>query len=178
MPEIHTLAMPVGARDHATAGGAAKITLVQYSDYDCPHCARAYPILKNIQRHFGDKLNFVFRNFPLRDKHPHAEAAAELAEAAAAQGKFWEMHDMLFERQRFDAPDLLGYAVKLGLDVERVRLELERRIYRARVDEDLESGTKSGVTETPAFFVNGERFTGNWSGPEFAEAVVEAAHRP
>jgi protein-disulfide isomerase len=172
MPKIHTLAMPVGPRDHATGDAAASITLVEYSDYDCPHCARAYPILKNIRRHFGAKLNFVFRNFPLRHKHPHAEAAAELAEAAAAQGKFWEMHDMLFEHQRLDARDLLGYAVKLGLDVDRVSVELERHIYRVRIDEDIESGTQSGITETPAFFINGERFTGNWSGAELAEAIA------
>ena len=125
MAEPHKLTMPVGPRDHATGSADAKITVVQYADFECPHCTRSYPILKNIRRHFGDELNFVFRHFPVRHKHPRAEAAAEVAEAAAAQGKFWQMHDILFEHGRFETRDLVGYAAMLGLDVERVARELD-----------------------------------------------------
>jgi len=168
------LTLPVGPRDHAQGGTHAIVTLVEYGDYECPHCGKAYPIIKNIQRHFGAKLNFVYRNFPLNQVHPHAELAAEVAEAAAAQNKFWEMHDSIFEHQRALEPrDLFGYAHKLGLDVERITLEVERRLYLPRVKEDFESGAASGVSGTPGFFINGERFTGDWSGTGLSDAITK-----
>src|SRR5436190_24127418 len=109
--ETPRLAMPVGARDHAQGLATAAVTLVEYGDYECPYCGQAYPIVKEVQRRLGSKLRFVFRNFPLRNSHPHAQHAAEAAEGAAAQGRFWEMHDMLFEHQRsLDDRHLLAYA--------------------------------------------------------------------
>jgi protein-disulfide isomerase len=172
----HILTLPVGTRDHATGGSDAALTLVEYGDYECPQCGMAYPIVKNIRRHFGDKLKFVFRNFPLTDKHPHAELAAQVAEAAAAQGKFWEMHDMLFEHQNaLEHRHLLGYASKLGLDVDRMTMELERRLYLPRIQEDRDSGTQSGVNGTPQFYVNGNRFDGEWAGHDFADALTKLA---
>jgi protein-disulfide isomerase len=157
------LTLPVGTRDHIQGSAHAQLTLVEYGDYECPHCARAYPIIKAVQRRLGSKLRFVYRNFPLVNLHPHAEPAAEMAEAAAAQGKFWEMHDALFENQRaLEIEDLIGYATQLGLDVARVASELERRLYLPRVKEDFVSGTHSGVNGTPTFFINGARFDGPW----------------
>ena len=169
------LALPVGTRDHVQGGEHASITLVEYGDYECPHCGRAYPIVKAVQKHFGKKLRFVFRNFPLNEAHPHAEVAAETAEAAAAQGMFWEMHDALFENQgALDVDDLIVYATNLGLDVERVARELQARVHLPRVKEDFMSGVRGGVNGTPTFFVDGERFDGDWST---ASAFVAALER-
>src|SRR6187402_2647073 len=119
--DVARLTMPVGARDHVQGPAEAPVTLVEYGDYECPHCGRAYPIVKAVQKRLGTQLRFVFRNFPLSNAHPNAEAA----EAAAAQGKFWEMHDLLFEHQdALEREDLLRYAADLGLDVKRFRSEL------------------------------------------------------
>src|SRR2546430_12426040 len=118
------LTLPVSKRDHIEGPADAAVTLVEYGDYECPHCGRAYPIIKDIQRRMGRRLRFVYRNFPLRESHPHAQQAAEAAEAAGAQGKFWEMHDRLFERQfALDGEYLIEYAGDLGLDVARFRKE-------------------------------------------------------
>lgn len=166
------LTVPVGPRDHTSGRDDAALTLVEYGDYECVHCAIAYPILKNIRRHYGDKLRFVFRNFPIPEDNPHAEAAAELAEAAAIQGKFWEMHDTLFEHQHaLDRRDLIGYANKLGLDVARIRTDLEQHVYVSRVAEDRSAGALSGVRATPTFFVNRTRFDGPWNGHELIDAL-------
>ena len=168
------LTLPVGARDHIQGTDDATITLVEYGDYECPHCGRAYPIVKAVQRHFGPKLRFVFRNFPLNEAHPHAEAAAETAEAAAAQGRFWEMHDLLFENQRalaFD--DLVVYATNAGLDVTRYVGELKERVHLPRVKEDFTSGVRSGVNGTPTFFINGARFDGNWDAAGLIAAITD-----
>ena len=124
---------PVSDRDHAQGPADAKLTLVEYGDYECPHCGRAYPIVKAVQKRLGSRLRFVFRNFPLNNAHPHAQAAAEAAEAAAAQGKFWEMHDAIFENQgALETDDLLRYAEDLGLDVERFASELDREVHGDR----------------------------------------------
>src|SRR5437879_2689995 len=144
--ETAILSPAVSARDHAQGPAGAPLTLVEYGDFECPHCGRAYPIVKAVQKHFGKKLRFVFRNFPLNEAHPHAEAAAETAEAAASEGKFWEMHDTLFENQgALEMDDLVVYATNLGLDVGRVASELERRVHLPRVKEDFSSGVRSGV---------------------------------
>ena len=157
------LTLPVGARDHIQGSEHATITLVEYGDYECPHCGRAYPIVKAVQKHLGKKLRFVFRNFPLNESHPHAEIAAETAEAAAAQGKFWEMHDMLYENQgALELDDLVVYATNLGLDVTAYMAALKSRAHLPRVKEDFSSGARSGVNGTPTFFINGTRFDGNW----------------
>ena len=171
-----TLTLPVGKRDHVRGPADAAVTLVEYGDYECPHCGRAYPIVKAIQQRMGPKLRFAYRNFPLRESHPHAEQAAEAAEAAAAQGKFWEMHDRLFERQfALDGEYLIEYAGDLGLDVARFRKELTSGAYAPRVREDFRSGVLSGVNGTPTFFVNGVRYDDSWEFEPLLAALEEAA---
>ncbi len=168
----HKLAMQAGPRDHASGGDQAAITLVEYGDYECSFCGRAYPIVKNVRRHFGDKLRFVFRNFPLR-QHPHAELTAEFVEAAAAQGKFWDTHDMIYEHQNaLEVANLIEYATRLRLDVKRITLELETHAHLPRVKEDVTSGAQSGVDAAPGFFINGEKFEGDWSGTEFIDTLT------
>ncbi len=138
----------------------AKAILVEYGDYQCPYCGEAYPIVKRIQKKFGDRLRFVFRNFPLTEVHPRAEFGAEIAEAAAAQGKFWEMHDFLYENQAFlnNEDHFLKFAkVKLSLDAEKIKREVDKETYSPRIREDFLSGVRSGVNGTPTFFINGHR---------------------
>lgn len=170
------LSLPVGERDHARGPANAPVTLVEYGDYECPHCGRAYPIGKRVQESMGRRLRFVFRNFPLRESHPHAQGAAEAAEAAGAQGKFWEMHDRLFERQfALEDVSLAEYAQELGLDVARFRRELEGRVYEPRVREDFRSGVMSGVNGTPTFFINGERHDDAWDAATLLAALERVA---
>ena len=152
------LRLPVSERDHVQGPSNAPVTLVEYGDYECPYCAEAYPIVKEIQRRLGPQLQFVFRHFPVPSVHPHARHAAEAAEAAAAQGKFWDMHGMLFEHQSMlDDDHLAQDAQALGLDTERFKQELTHHVYAHRVDEDTESGRHSRVNGTPTFFINGRR---------------------
>jgi len=174
MSSVSHLVLPVGARDHVRGPAHAPVTLVEYGDYECPHCGRAYPTIKALQQQLGEKLRFVFRNFPLNQLHEHAELAAETAEAAAAQGKFWEMHGAIFEHQRaLDLEDLVGYATELGLDAKKIVHDLERRAHRARVEEDFISGARSGVHGTPTFFINGVRFDGDWNAGGLAAALTK-----
>jgi protein-disulfide isomerase len=152
------LAVAVGVRDHFRGPADAPVTLVEYADFECPFCGRWFPELQRVLQDMGPRVRFVFRHFPISEQHPHAESAAEVAEAAAAQGKFWEMHDLLFRRQAaLDAGHLLAYVRELGLDAVRVERELEREEHRARVRDDIESGLRSGVSGTPMFFINGRR---------------------
>ncbi len=171
------LTPPVGELDHDAGPADAPVTLVEYGDYECPYCGMAYPIVKAAQRELGSQLRFVFRNFPLAEIHPHARHAAQAAEAAAAQGKFWEMHDMLFEHQRaLEDADLVRYAEMLELDAERIARELEAGTYAKRVRDDFRSGVRSGVNGTPTFFVNGERYEGSWANEEvFIRVLRDAA---
>src|SRR5438128_12290968 len=149
---------PVGPRDHSLGSADAPVTLVEYGDFECPFCGRSYPELKQVLRQLGGKVQFVFRHFPLSEEHPRAQHAAEVAEAAAAQGKFWEMHDLLYQRQAALADeDLLRYAGELGLDAERVRRGPVAHVHAARRQVECVTGTKSGVTGTPRFFINGRR---------------------
>lgn len=173
---VSTLAEPVDAeRDHVQGSAGASVTLVEYGDYECPYCGQAYPIVKQIQERLGDQLQFVFRNFPIRSMHPRAEAGAEAAEAAAAQGKFWEMHDRLYEHQdSLEDDDLRDHAAELGLDTDRFAQELADGIYQDRVQEDVVSGARSGVNGTPTFFIDGERFDGNWTDVEAFVSALEA----
>src|SRR5438094_716919 len=169
---------PVGPRDHTLGTVEAPVTLVEYGDFECPFCGRAYPELKQVLRQVGGKVQFVFRHFPLSEEHPHAQHAAEVAEAAAAQGKFWEMHDLLYQRQAALADeDLVRYARELGLDAERVRRELVAHVHAARVREDFESGTKSGVSGTPRFFINGRRHDEPGDAKTLAAALRRALER-
>lgn len=157
------LILPVGPRDHATRPEDAPLTLVEYGDFQCPHCGKAYPIVKAVQRKLGPQLRLVYRHFPLTRIHPDAEHAAEAAEAAGAQRAFWPMHDRLFERQfALDDDSLIEYARELGLDAERIRGELDAGTHANRVREDFMSGVKSGVNGTPTFFINGVRYDGRW----------------
>jgi protein-disulfide isomerase len=158
-----TLVTPVHAGDHAAGPEDAPVTLVEYGDYECPHCGRAYPIVRWLQEQMGTELRFVFRNFPLSESHPHAQQAAEAAEAAGEQGEFWGMHDMLFEHQdSLGEDDLVRYAGELGLDEDDMASALESGRYTHRVRDDFMGGVRSGVNGTPTFFVNGERFDGDW----------------
>jgi len=145
---------------------------VEYGDFQCPHCGRAYPIVKDIVRTLGANLRFVFRNFPLTRIHPEAEHAAEAVEAAGGQGAFWPMHDRLFERQfALDDDHLIEYATELGLNAERIRGELEAGTHGPRVRDDFMSGVKSGVNGTPTFFINGVRYDESWDRDSLLAAL-------
>jgi protein-disulfide isomerase len=173
------LTPPVSERDHATGPADAPVTLVEYGDYECPYCGMAYQVVKSAQRELGKQLRFVFRNFPLAEAHPHARNAAQAAEAAAAQGKFWEMHDMLFEHQEaLEAEDIIGYAKSLGLDMVKFARDLQDATYAKRVRDDFRSGVKSGVNGTPTFFINGSRYEGSWANEKaFIHTLQEAAQQ-
>jgi len=172
------LSHPVGDRDHIQGPADAPVTLVEYGDYECPYCGRAYPIVKEVQAQLGDRLRFVFRNFPLTQLHPHAEHAAEAAESADAQGKFWEMHDTLYEHQRaLDDTHLLQYAEALGLDREAFRADMTRHARAERVREDFLSGVRSGVNGTPTFFINGVRHDGAWDAESLLTAIAQERTR-
>jgi protein-disulfide isomerase len=171
------LTVPVSDdRDHTQGLPDAPVTLVEYGDYQCPYCGRAYPIIKDVQAELGDRLRFVFRNFPITTSHPNAEQAAEAAEAAGAQGRFWEMHDLLYENQsRLDLDGLLGHAERLALDVERFERELADNVYAERVHEDFMSGVRSGVNGTPTFYVNGVRHDDSYERGTLIAALERAA---
>jgi protein-disulfide isomerase len=169
------LSIPVSDSDHVEGAADAAVTLVQYGDFECPYCGQAYPIVKEIQSRVGSRLRFVFRNFPLVQSHPHAERAAEAAEAAAAQGKFWEMHDLLYQNQRaLKDADLVRYAQELGLDADRLRSDLLQEKYRERVRQDFMSGVRSGVNGTPTFFINGVRHDGAYDSATLSDAIESA----
>jgi len=155
-------ALPMPERDHIQGPVDAPIKLLEYGDYECPYCGEAYSVVKAIQQRLGHRLCFAFRNFPLVNSHPHAERAAEAAEAAATHGRFWEMHDMLYENQQaLEDEDLAGYASNLGLDAKRLMKDLEAGTYTARVREDFRSGARLDVNGTPSFFINGMRYDGS-----------------
>jgi protein-disulfide isomerase len=158
-----TLKVPITAEDHVQGPESADATLVEYGDYECLYCGQAYPTVQQIQKHFGKRLRFVFRNFPLSEMHPHAEAAAEVAEFAGAQGKFWEMHDRLFENQeRLGEGLFLDLGDKLKLSTAALRQALDQRTFEARVRADFKGGVRSGVNGTPTFFINGHRHDGSF----------------
>ena len=170
------LTPPVTARDHTQGPLEAPVTLVEYGDFECPHCGRAYPMVKAVQRSLGQNLRFVFRNFPLAKSHEHAEHAAEMAEAASQHGKFWEMHDLLFEHQdALEDENLVAYAASLGIDAAWAAAALVEGTFSARVREDFASGAKSGVNGTPTFFINGARYDGLMDPTALLEALVAAA---
>jgi protein-disulfide isomerase len=171
------LTLPVSDdRDHIQGPADAPVTFVEYGDYECPYCGAAYPIIKEVQSRMADRLRFVFRNFPISTSHPHAEQAAEAAEAAASQGKFWEMHDLLYENQEhLDDADLHRYADQLGLDVGVFDEELAQHVHAERVREDFMSGVRSGVNGTPTFYVNGTRHDGGYQLGELLAALEDSA---
>jgi len=170
------LAVPVGPEDHVRGPAGAPVTLVEYGDFECPYCGAAHAIVKQIQELLGESLRFVFRHFPLAQMHPHAERAAEASEAAGAQGRFWEMHDLLYEHQQtLDDSHLVRFAETLELDVVRFTRELREGIYRERVREDFMSGVRSGVNGTPTFFINGVRHDGSWDMESLLASIERAA---
>ncbi|MCI4320456.1 MAG: DsbA family protein [Thermoplasmata archaeon] len=174
--ESPRLTLPIGTRDHTQGPATAPTTLLEYGDYECPYCGEAYPIVKAIQKRLGDKLRFVFRNFPLANMHPHATLAAEAAEAVGAHGKFWEMHDTLYEHQgALDPSDLVRYASRLGVATGPFTAELDRHAYAERVREDFSSGVRSGVNGTPTFYINGVRHNGSY---ELEELLAALEHPP
>jgi protein-disulfide isomerase len=155
------LTLPDPERDHFQGSADAPIKLLEYGDYECPFCGDAHAMVQEIQRRLGNDLLFAFRNFPLTNVHPHAEHAAEAAEAAGEQGNFWGMHDLLFENQSaLEDEDLSAYAAELGLDETRLIRQVARKIYAPRIHEDFKSGVRGGVNGTPTFFINGERYDG------------------
>lgn len=164
---------PITSHDHAQGKTNAPWNLVEYGDYQCPSCGDAYPIVKQLQQHFGDQLRFVFRNFPL-EMHPYAQHAAEAAEFAAAHGKFWEMHDLLFENQaNLKDASLLKLAVSLRLSSDHLKHALHDGTYATRVKADLDTGIAANVEGTPAFYINGHRHDGSYD----LESMVEAIKR-
>jgi protein-disulfide isomerase len=168
------LAVPVGESDHALGPETALVTLVEYGDYQCAVCGQIYPIVKELLARLGRRVRFVFRNFPLATIHPHAECAAEAAEAAGAQGRFWAMHDVLFENQEaLGGEDLVGYASALGLEESRFVGELTEHVHAARVREDFRGGVHSGVNGTPTFFINEERHDGPFDFDTLLGAVED-----
>jgi protein-disulfide isomerase len=171
------LTLPVSEdRDHIQGPAEAAVTLVEYGDYECPYCGAAYPIIKEVQERMAERLRFVFRNFPITTSHPHAEQAAEAAEAAAAQGRFWQMHDVLYEnQQRLGDEDLRAYAEQLGLEVGPFDQELNEHMHAERVREDFMSGVRSGVNGTPTFYINGARYDDSYDRETLLAALDRAA---
>jgi Na+/H+ antiporter NhaA/predicted DsbA family dithiol-disulfide isomerase len=172
---IIDLAAPVDQRrDHIRGPTAAPVTVVEYGDFECPFCGQAEPAIRELLAGFGD-VRYAWRHLPLTDVHPHAQLAAEAAEAAAAQGAFWEMHDMLLRHQDALRPaDLVGYAAALGLDAERFARDLRRHAYASRVAEDVDTADLGGVSGTPTFFVNGHRHHGAYDIDSLSQAVRTA----
>jgi len=165
------LVVPVSAHDHIRGPANAPLTLVQYADFQCPHCAAAYPEVAAIANELSDSLRLVLRHFPLSQVHPQAQRAAEAAEAAAGHGRFWEMASLLYENQEeLDDHSLGRYARKAGLDLKRFRKELSSGVHSPRVRADYLGGVRSGVNGTPTFFINGKRY----EGPFKSEALVAA----
>ena len=161
---VRKLTVPVSiGLDHIRGSVNAPITIVEYGDFECPYTGRAYPVIKELTKQFNEKIYFVYRNFPLNDIHPYAQHAAEAAEAAAAQDKFWQMHDYLFEHQKaLDDHHLLEYAQKVELNIDRFKKEMSEHVYAPLINKSLKSGIDSGVEGTPTFFINGERYEDSW----------------
>ncbi len=160
-----SLRNPVSDTDHSQGNPEARLVLVEYGDYQCPHCGRAYPLVKKTQEALGSQLKFVFRNFPLTQVHPQAMLAAAASEAAALQGKFWEMHDLLFENQRNLARTAIHrYAEQLKLDIKLFDNVIDDPETEKNIEVQFYSGMRSGVNATPTFFLNGEIITESWEG--------------
>ena len=168
------LATPIGEREHARGGPAdTAIVLVEYGDYECPYSRAAYRSIQRLERRLGDRLRFVFRHFPLREIHPHAQMAAEAAEEAGAQGRFWEMHDTLFHGQRALEPSDLGtYAEEVGLDPGEFAAALADGRHRAHIQADLDGGARSGVRGTPTLFIGGYRYEGSYDTDELERVLT------
>jgi protein-disulfide isomerase len=170
------LTLPISGRDHVRGPATASRVLLEYGDYECPFCREAHGSVKQLLNVMGDEVSYAYRHFPLTQIHPHAKTAAEAAEAAGAQGHFWQMHDLLFMHQdRLTHRDLIGYASALNLDLTRFALELDSHVHEPRVREDFLSGIRSGVNGTPTFFINGVRHNGGYDLGSLVAALRAAA---
>ena len=173
-PARFRLSEPVGPRDHSLGSPDAPITIVEYGDYECPDCFNFVPIIRQVRQKLGERLLFVFRHFPRSNIHPNASMAAEVAEAAGDQGKFWEMHEALFKHQKELAElDLTHLALSVGLEIYRFESSRSSNLHRRRIQDDYQSGVRSGVTKTPTLFINGLRYDGAIE----AQAIVTWALR-
>jgi NhaA family Na+:H+ antiporter len=169
------LAVQVSERDHILGPEDAPVTLVEYGDLECPYCRQVSPVIRELRRRLGGRVRYVFRHFPIRSAHLHAQLAAEAAEAAGAQGKFWEMQESLLEHQEaLELSHILEYAAQLDLDLEQLKRDLDQRTYADRVREDFQGGVRSGVNGTPSFFINGTRYDGAWD----LESLIDAVEKP
>jgi protein-disulfide isomerase len=174
---MSTLKVPVTPLDHILGPASAPVTLVEYGDYECPHCGAAHPIVKLVLGHFGKKVRYVFRHFPLSQVHPNAEAAAESAEFAGAHGRFWNMHDSIYENQdQLGLPLLFVLTSALGLSEADLRQALVNRTYAETVRRDFLGGVRSGVNGTPSFFINGQRHDGSYAFGDLTAAVEAHLH--
>lgn len=170
------LTIPLSGRDHILGPIDAPITLVEYGDFECPHCAQAHTVMGYILQQMGDNVCFAYRHFPLATLHVHAAAAAEAAECAGAQDRFWQMHDVLFEQQdRLEIDDLLTAARALELDLEQFALDLAQHTFEPRVREDFGTGLRSGVNGTPTFFINGQRHDGAYDRESLLASMLASA---
>ncbi|HEX4322312.1 MAG TPA: thioredoxin domain-containing protein [Acidobacteriaceae bacterium] len=170
-----TLKAPITEQDHIQGNVEAACTLLEYGDYQCPHCGAAYPLVKNLQKHFGNRMRFAYRNFPMTQLHAEAEAAAVVAEFAGTHGKFWEMHDALFENQDRLGDDLFAeLATQLGLDAAELQQAMAKRTLTDRVRADFSSGIRSGVNGTPTFFINDRRYDRPRDYDTMVSAIEEA----
>ena len=166
------LHVAINESDQKQGNPQAPIIVVEYGDYECPHCGAAYPIIKELQKHFGKNMLLVFRNFPLAEIHPHALAAAYVAEASALQHKFWEVHDLIFENQQnLAVQQLLGYAESTGADIKKLAKDLQLQQVLDKVENDMEGGARSGVNGTPTFFINGKRHDGYYDYNSLKAAI-------
>lgn len=172
------LVIPVTARDHIKGPADATLTLVQFADFECPHCALVYPVVHEIARELKDCLRIVYRHFPLSQVHSNAQRAASAAEAAAAQGRFWEMADVLHaNNEDLELESIQRYARKLKLEMKQFNRELESGVHAARVRADFLGGVRSGVNGTPTFFINGERHQGALEFDAMVAALLAASRR-
>jgi len=170
---MSTLTEPIGPRDHVLGPPNAPARLVEYGDYECPYCARAHYEVAEVLRRVGNHVRYAYRQFPLTQLHPHALLAAQAAQAAGIEGRFWPMHSILFEHQRALEPsDLIGYAETLGIDVRRFARDLRSGVHLPQIEAAFRSGVQSGVNGTPTFFLNGARIEGRWD----ADSVTSAIH--
>ncbi|MCE5324240.1 thioredoxin domain-containing protein [bacterium] len=172
---LSRLAKPVMEHEHVQGPASAVVTLVEYGDYQCPKTRAAYKVVKKIQQLSGDWMRFVFRHFPMTDKHEYAQIAAEAVESAGAQGLFWEMHDYLIRHTQLDEGSLMDHAEEIGLDVDRFESDLADHLYVQRIKDDIAGGMDSGVTDTPAFFMNGKKYAGALTEDAMLEAIEAIA---
>ena len=173
---MSNLRTPVDETDHQTGKSGATVTLVEYGDYQCSHCGTAYPIIKKLLKDYGSELLFVFRNFPLQQSHPAAMIAAQAAEAAALQDKFWEMHDLIYEHQdELDGDNLVYFAETLDLNIPKFTNDLNSQDVISKIENDFEGGVRSGVNGTPTFFINELRVDSYDESYESLAAAIENA---